>query len=271
MQVQAIFNSRLKRVEVRLRKDWLVAVVTLAVVAASAIGGYLYWASGKSEERRLQQQRKVARENQAKTTYNDDFARAFTGLSWEGFSKFYDRFWLDQVFFDSKNWQLNTLTCDEDCNLVFTRGKERHYSLVELRLNGQSVKPQFDSNTLQYNDIDYLGSFRTRAYPELTTDAAFDKSKVFSECTSRLVELYSLSNSLAGLASVTVELPAPVTTVSGYPWALNSDMKYGSLTLANINNDNLEVLKHVLKPDTLVTDLTVNPGSTDVRINYFCI
>ena len=271
MQIQTIFDSPLKKIENQLRKDWLIVVVVLVVVAVGTIGGYLYWSSGQSEAHRQQQQRRISQESQAKTTYNDDFTRAFTGLNWAGFSKFYDRFWLDQVFFDSKNWRLNALTCGEDCNLVFTKGAERYYSLVELRLNGQPVKPQFDHETLQFTGIDYLGRFRTRAYPELTTDAAFDKTTVFSECTSRLVELYGLSDSLADLARVTVELPAPVTTVSGYPWVLNGDVKYGNLTLADIKNDDLELLQGVLKPDTMVTDLTVNPGSTTIKINYFCI
>lgn len=271
MQVQTVFNSRLKMVQNRLKKDWLIAVVAVAVVAVSVIGGYLYWASEQSAESKRKYSRRVTQENQAKSTYNADFARVFTGLDWAGFSRFYDRFWQDQMFFDSKNWQLNTLTCGEDCNLVFTKGEDRYYSLVELRLNGQPVKPQFDDKSLQFTGIDYLGKFRAQAYPQLTTDAAFDRNTVFSECTSRLVELYSLSDSLADLARVTVELPAPVTTVSGYPWVLNGDMKYGSLTLADINNDNLELLKGVLKPDTIVTDLTINPGSTDIRINYFCI
>ena len=270
MHIREVVDSKFKFASTLIKANAMVAIAVVVLIIAGCAGGFVYWQMEQTKKAELVQRQRVAKENSDKNTYANDFRKVFSGLTYRGLSSFYEQLWLDRVHFKASNWELNTLECAENCQLLFKKGEGELFTVVDIMRAGNPVKPQFDQQKLEFS---YANEFRTQLYPELTTDASYDKSKEFHQCTTKITELYNLQSTLQRLAgiSMTIGFPTRVTNISGYPWVMNADTQYGTIGINGINLDSLSILDSVLSADTVLTDLSVTDQSVKLNINYFCL
>ena len=270
MRIREVVDSKFKVACTLIKTKGVVAIAGVALIIAGGVGGYAYWQMEQTKKAELAQRQRIAKENNDKNTYENDFKKAFSGLTYRGLSSFYEQLWLDRINFKASNWVLNTLECSENCKLLFKKGDGELFTVVDIMRAGKPVKPQFDQQKLEFS---YASEFRTQLYPELTTDASYDKSKEFHQCTTKIAELYNLQSTLQRLAgiSMTIGFPKRVTNISGYPWVMNADTQYGTIGISGIDLDRLSILDSVLSADTVLTDLSVTDRSVKLNINYFCL
>ncbi|WP_257285784.1 tetratricopeptide repeat protein [Endozoicomonas sp. SESOKO1] len=270
MRIREVVDSKFKFACTLIKANAVVAIAGVVLIIACFAGGFAYWQIEQTKKVELAQRQKVAKENGDKNTYANDFKKVFSGLTYRGLSSFYEQLWLDRIYFQARNWELNTLECRENCKLLFKKGDGELFTVVDIIRDGKPVKPQFDQQKLEFS---YASEFRTQLYPELTTDASYDKSKVFHQCTTKITELYNLQSALQRLSgvSLTIGFPKRVTNISGYHWVMNADTQYGTISITGIDLDSLSILDSVLSADTVLTDLSVTDQSVKLNINYFCL
>ncbi len=261
------FSINIKNI--KLDKKLLVAIVFL-VLSILGGGAYLYYENEKTKKLEQARLQKIQKENSDKQTYLSDFKSAFEGLDYQALTGFYEVLRSDIDFFRVNNWLLDVMDCNVNCNLAFKRGSFDTFTYLEMNRNGAVIKPQFDQNKLQFANVDYMSGFHSVYLLELTEQERDKRENIIEQCSTKLSELYNLQLLMKEQVKFKINLPRNVTSISGYDWVKNSDIKFGSIEIENMPEKNLGLMKNIMNNSMVITSISLQNSSFKSKLNYYC-
>ncbi len=229
-----------------------------------------YWYKDKSdlekaEAMRKQQEQEIAR---AKMTYEEKLNEALQSADPLSLKNLYTLVEKDIFFFNSIGWKMDEVLCNvNNCNMRYSRIKDKRFQYVVLKKGNEEYKPVFNENEQSYTKV---------MYPiDTTSNIIFeDKLEGLLTCTDFIVKLYGFNTMITTEPSTKLEIKTPTAVFSlgkDYEWATYSKLKKGSMEFKTKNAAMLDLLDSELNHQ-LVKFKVMTLKGTDIQagLDYYC-